>query len=233
MTSPRATLIDELLDLIATRQPDRLLRVAIDGPDTAGKTTLANELAEQLDGRRPVIRIGIDGFHQPRAVRQRRGSLSPEGFYHDSFDYDAVRRQVLDPLGPTGDRRYRTAVFDYRTDQPVPAEPRVAPDRAALLFDGVFLLRPELRDRWDLTVYVHVDEEEALRRALIRDADLMGGQDTVRERYQHRYLPGQRLYRADAEPDRFADIVIDNTDPAHPVRRAIPWPASEAARRTR
>lgn len=232
MRTTRAALLDDLVELIATRQPAGLLRVAVDGPDTAGKTTLADELAERLTGRRPVIRIGVDGFHQPRAVRRRRGSLSPEGFYRDSFDYDAVREQVLRPLGPAGDRRYRTAVFDYRTDRPVHLEPRVAPQDAVLLFDGVFLLRPELRGQWDLTVYVHIGEQEALRRALIRDAEAMGGVDVVRERYRDRYFPGQRLYRAEAAPHEAADIVIDNTDPAHPIS-ATPRPSGEAGRRTR
>jgi uridine kinase len=113
-------LVEALIEVIASRRTRRPLLVAVDGPDAAGKTTLADELAEHLRGRREeVIRVGIDGFHRPRTVRLRRGSLSPEGYYHDSFDYDAVRRVVLGPLGPGGDRRYRTGVFDYRTDQRV------------------------------------------------------------------------------------------------------------------
>jgi uridine kinase len=197
--------------------------VAVDGPDAAGKTTLADELAEHLRGRREeVIRVGIDGFHRPRTVRLRRGSLSPEGYYHDSFDYDAVRRVVLGPLGPGGDRRYRTGVFDYRTDQGVDEPARLAPETAVLLFDGVFMLRPELRDNWDLSIFVDVSTQETLRRAQVRDADLLGGPGVIRERYQRRYLPGQRLYRSTAAPEQAADIVIDNNAPAEP--RVLKWP---------
>jgi uridine kinase len=49
----------------------------------------------------------------------------------------------------------------------------------------------------------------------------MNGPDGVRERYLRRYLPAQRLYRAEAFPETSADVVIDNTDPARPrvVRR--------------
>jgi uridine kinase len=50
--------------------PDRIVRVAIDGVDGAGKTTFANELAEVVGGLgRPVIRASVDGFHNPRVVR--------------------------------------------------------------------------------------------------------------------------------------------------------------------
>jgi uridine kinase len=54
--------------------------VAIDGPDTAGKTTLADELADALLGRgREVVRASIDDFLRPRDERHRRGPDSPEG----------------------------------------------------------------------------------------------------------------------------------------------------------
>jgi uridine kinase len=215
----RDALITALADLIA---PPGIRRVAVDGPDAAGKTTLADELAERLDSRRAVIRAGVDGFHHPGAVRRRRGSLPPEGCYHDTFDYAAVRHAVLDPLGPTGDRRYRTAVFDHGTDQPVDQPPRTAPDDALLIFDGVFLLRPELRRDWDIAVFVDIAEDETLRRALVRDAAAMGGPDEVRTRYDRRYLPAQRLYRADAHPEQAADVVIRNDRPAAPV--VVRWP---------
>lgn len=220
---PQAALVGALVELLVARSPERVLRVAVDGPDAAGKTTLADELARNLSGRREAIRVGIDGFHRPRSVRLRRGSLSPEGFYHDSFDYDAVRRTVLDPLGPGGDRRYRTAVFDHRVDAATEEPARVAPEGAVLLFDGVFVLRPELREHWDVSIFVDVSEEEALRRALVRDAVVMGGPDVVRERYERRYLPGQRLYRGTAAPELAADVVIDNNDPARP--RVVKWTA--------
>src|SRR5919204_1789518 len=96
----RAAVIRELADRIEAVRRPHPVRVAIDGVDAAGKTTLADELAAVLRGRgREVIRASIDGFHRPRAERYRRGELSPEGYYHDSFDYDAVRETILGPGG--------------------------------------------------------------------------------------------------------------------------------------
>src|SRR5919201_5401716 len=123
----RAVVIRELADRIETVRRPHPVRVAIDGVDAAGKTTLADELAAVLRGRgREVIRASIDGFHRPRAERYRRGELSPEGYYHDSFDYNAVREAILGPGGVQ------------------------APLNSILLFDGIFLLRPELTEHWDL-----------------------------------------------------------------------------------
>ncbi|HZD99561.1 MAG TPA: hypothetical protein VE132_15525 [Micromonosporaceae bacterium] len=111
------------------------LRVAIDGSDAAGKTTPAEEIAASIGSERPVIRASIDGFHHPADVRRRRGPMPAEGYYRDSFDIDAVVRSLLDPLGPGGDRRYRAATFDYRTEAPLDLPWRIAPDDAVLLFD--------------------------------------------------------------------------------------------------
>src|SRR5438270_11456324 len=130
------------IESVTTAHP---VRVAVDGPPAAGKTTLADELALVLRNRgREVIRSSIESFLLPRAQRYRRGEYSPEGCYHDSFDYDALHRVLLDPLGPAGDLRFHPAVYSKGTDTALSQPFTTAHADAVLLFDGVFLLRPEL-----------------------------------------------------------------------------------------
>ena len=98
------------------------VRVAIDGPDAAGKTTLADELAPLIErSGRPAIRASIDDFHRPHRERIARGAKSPAGYFHDSFDNRELRAALLDPLGPGGSREFQRRVFDIRTDKPVTA----------------------------------------------------------------------------------------------------------------
>ena len=186
--------------------------VAIDGPDAAGKTTLADRVAAALG--KQTVRASIDGFHRPRHERIARGELSPDGYYSDSFDYDALQTKLLHPF-TEGAPRAATRVFDYRTDS-AREELIDLPMEAALLFDGVFLLRPELRDHWHLSIYLDVAPDETLRRAMARDSETMA---YVRRRYETRYLPGQQIYIKEAQPQDRADIVIDNNDPAVPIVR--------------
>ena len=217
MLTSRAELIDRLAARIAAVQRPHPLRVAIDGADAAGKTTLAHELAAPLTARgRPVIRASIDSFHRPRADRYRLGAESPEGYFLHSFDHAAIVADLLRPLGPGGARRYRAAAFDHLTDRPVEAPRLVAAPSAVLLFDGVFLLRPELNSHWDFRILLTADPEVALARAIERDQVLMGGRAAAERRYRSRYIPGQELYRRTARPMDLADVVIDNTDPARP-----------------
>jgi uridine kinase len=213
-------LLNQLAARIVTIRRPHPVRVAIDGVDTAGKTTLADELVEPIAARgRPVIRASIDGFHRPREERYRRGPDSAEGYYLDSFDHAALRAALLDPLGPGGSRKYRRARFDWRTDEPVDAPVQLASPDAILLFDGVFLLRPELADAWDLHIFVHVDFKEVLKRAVERDGGAFGSAEALQARYHQRYIPGQRLYLETARPRERADVVIDNNDLANPELR--------------
>jgi uridine kinase len=191
--------------------------VAIDGVDAAGKTILAEELGSHIKSKnREVIRASIDGFHNPASIRYARGALSPEGYYNDSFNYDALVQHLLLPLGSNGGREYAPRVFDYRTDTAVAHELSVADRDAVLLFDGVFLLRPELREYWDYTVFVDAAFEVTLLRALHRDLPLFGSEKDVRQRYEQRYVPGQKIYLRQCNPKQAADAIVDNNDVAQP-----------------
>jgi uridine kinase len=193
-------------------------RVAIDGKDAAGKTTLADHLASALvGGPAEVVRAGIDGWHNSEDIRYKRGRLSPEGYYLDSFDLPLLRRELLDPLEPTGSHEYRLARFDYQTDQRVEQNTRQVIGPAVLIFDGVFLLRPELADCWDLSIYVFVSPDVSIQRGIERDSQLMGGDQEAEDRYRRRYLPGQALYEAEVSPTSAADVVVDNSDFERPV----------------
>jgi uridine kinase len=220
----------ELVDGLAaatgqlSRSRARVL-IGIDGPDAAGKTTLADRLAQALPV--PVVRASIDGFHLPRELRYRRGDLSGEGYYRDSYDYPALLDGCLRPFRD-GATRLTIASYDYRAGAPCPDGAVEVPARAVLVFDGVFLLRDTVRDLWTLSVYLRVSPAETLRRAIVRDLPLFGSVDETERRYGQRYLPGQALYRAEADPEATAHVVVDNEHPAAPtiVRWAVPDPAA-------
>jgi hypothetical protein len=59
-------------------------------------------------------------------------------------DSAALRREVLDPLGPAGSGSYLTRLRDPVSDRSIRDERSVAPEHAALLVDGPFLLTEHL-----------------------------------------------------------------------------------------
>jgi uridine kinase len=86
----RLPVVDRLTAIVA--QLPLPARVAVDGVDAAGKTTLADELAARLPA---AARLSADDFLRPPEERYRRGRESPEGYYLDSFDHARLREAVL------------------------------------------------------------------------------------------------------------------------------------------
>jgi uridine kinase len=209
----RAMLIENLASHITSVKKPHPVRVAIDGVDGAGKTTLADELAEPARRQgRPVIRASIDGFHNPQNVRYRLGRQSPEGYFRDSFNHDALIESLLLPLGPGGSRSYRRHVFDYRTDTEDVAPLETTANNAILLFDGVFAHRPELSSYWDFSIFLDTRFEVSIPRTAQRG----GGSPEVDVESNRRYVEGQRLYLAECEPKSLANLVVDNNDLENP-----------------
>ena len=211
--SPRDETVLRLARAVLARKADRPLRVAVDGRTASGKTTLADELAIQLNEiGRPTIRTSIDGFHRPRAERYRQGRASPRGYYEDARDLAAVRRLLLDPLGPGGDRHYRTACFDLERDRPIDQAPRSAHADDVLIVEGTFLQRPALDGAWDFVVFVEVAEATALERGARRDADALGGLEAARRLHRARYQAAYALYASECDPLASADARLVNDD---------------------
>jgi uridine kinase len=188
------------------------VRVAVDGADGAGKSVFAGALATRLRAAgRPVVHASVDDFHRLRAERYRRGRDSPEGFWLDSFDYDRLRSDLLEPLSPGGSGRYRTAVHDLATDRLLDEPWQQAPAGLVLVLDGLFLHRDELHGYWDLSVFLDVPFAVTARRLADRDGT---GADSLR-----RYVEAQRLYLGACRPADRATLVIDNTDWSRPAIR--------------
>jgi uridine kinase len=173
-----------------------------------------------LAGRFTALRTSMDDFHRPAAERYRRGELSAQGYYHDAFDVDGFVHRCARPFLGLEDR-VTLRTFDLRSDTATGPQAVTVGHSAVLIVDGVFLLRPALADLWTVSVYLRISPEESLRRALVRDVDLFGSADRVRARYLARYLPGQAIYRAEADPEAVADIVIDNERADRP--RILRW----------
>ena len=188
--------------------------IGIDGPDAAGKTIFAADLAAALrTNGAEVFQASLDDFHFPRAHRYERGRTSAAGYYADAFDLALFRRVLVDPFRAGGSTGFVLAGFDLERDQPLESRWTTGPADAILLVDGVFLQRPELRGLWNAVIYLDVDPAERDRRFVERD-----GIDPASE-LAARYNGAQELYAAQAKPRESATIVIDNTEPEHPHRR--------------
>lgn len=222
--SVRTEVLGRVADLLVAIPLDHPTRVAIDGITGSGKTTFADEVAAAVRARgRDCTRVTMDGFHNPRSVRYRQGRESADGYYEDAYDFAALRRVLLDPLGPGGDRAFRTAALDLANDVPLDLPAVVAPPDLVVVVDGSFLQRPELDDAWDAVVFLQCDFAIARTRGAARDAALLGSVEAADRLFRIRYHAAARRYVDEVDPERAAGIVIAHDDPRRPrLERVAP-----------
>lgn len=232
ITSSRKEFLKCLAKIIRGIKKPHPLRVAIDGVDASGKTVIAEQIAAVLKScRRQIIRVSIDGFHNPRRIRYAGGGSLARQYYKNSFDNTALLKNTLKPLGPKGSLIYKGAIFDFKSDKKVFCAQKRAEKNAIIIMDGVFLLRPELVNYWDFKIFVKADFKTTLRRACKRDGYLFGEKKEIISRYRRRYIPGQKIYLAQAKPHKIADIVINNVDFNTPFIEANRYSASAISKK--
>ena len=184
----RSQLLSSLADAILRLPGAQPPRIGIDGRSAAGKTTLASELVQELEllGRTCAF-ISIDDFHSPGYVeRAIAGDFTPENYPYEGYDLEAFRRALCAPLD------------------------------AIRIVEAAYLFLPELRDGFELTIWLEIDFDTMLARAEKRDIAWVGSAELVRERYQKYWIPRHRYYEETWRPRERADIVVENADLENP-----------------
>jgi uridine kinase len=215
-------IIKQIQDLYSKSKP---ILVAVDGVDGSGKSVFAKNLTQKLDILNKktnyqdwtVVLASTDDFHNPKQTRYCQGRESAKGFYEDSFNYPKLKELLLNPF-KSGVGFYKTKYFDCDLDFRVESEFQILRPKTVLIFEGIFSLRPDLREYWDLSIFLDVGFDETLKRNISRDQDLnrLNEAEEVERMYKLKYQPGQELYFKDAKPKSFANIVIDNADYLNP-----------------
>lgn len=216
MSLTRACVVRRLLDELQGVRPNARALVALDGFDGVGKSHLAAELVSMAGSHdRPILSLTIDRFHYPRAQRIAAGR-DAAGFYRGSYRYDEFRRCVLDPV--RDGTPITPAIWDVAKDEPISAETVTVLTDAVVIVDGIFLQRPELTDAWDATVWVGAPFEVTVPRGNLRFSRDGAELDPDPEApMNQRYVGGQRLYLAEADPIGRSTWVFDNTSLEEPT----------------
>ncbi|MEH7648028.1 hypothetical protein [Bacillus toyonensis] len=194
------------------------IRVGVSGITASGKTTFANELAEEMKKRGvPVTRASIDDFHNLRAIRYAQGKESARGYYEDAHDYSAFKERLLMPLGPNGNLQYETISHNLKTDLPVQNAPLVAPPNMVLIVDGTFLLKKDVEHLFDYKIFIDTDFEIARKRGAERETEAFGSYEKAEKMFLNRYYAACKMYIDEHNPKECVDVVFENSKFDDPV----------------
>lgn len=182
-----------------------MLIIGIAGGTGSGKTTVVHQIMNEL----PETEVGI--ISQDSYYKQTDNLSYDEriliNFDHPrSIDFELLV-QHLKALkkGETIDQPVYSFVKHNRTDDTISTHPR-----KVMLVEGILILtNPELRELFDIKIFVHADSDERLIRRLKRDIAERGrDMEEVLNRYQNTLKP---MHQQFIEPTKqFADIIIPN-----------------------
>jgi len=167
--------------------------VVVDGQGGSGKSTFARELAGCVSD---AVVVEGDDFYSSMD-EQVREQLGPEDGYEQYFDWQRLRDQVMVPVRQASAAlRYQRYDWEHgRTSQWVEQ-----PMPAVVIVEGVYSLRPQLRDLSDVKVYVEATEEARLRRQRDR------GENS--EEWIGRWVAAEDFYVTRFAPQQAADFVV-------------------------
>ena len=184
--------IDQLATFIQQRMASEgVTFVAIDGPSGAGKTMIAETL--QNTSLAATV-VHIDDFYSDVGT-DPPGGLTPEEGYRQYLDWRRLSENVLDPLKNGDTCQYQ--VYDWiagRLDAWVTVHPE-----GVLIIEGVYAMRPELRDYYDITVFVDTPRETRLSRLSGRPDDPV---------WVERWAGAEEWYNTNLRPIDYADVVV-------------------------
>ncbi|MGF3103025.1 hypothetical protein [Rossellomorea sp. DUT-2] len=213
----RRDVLNTITETIIATKGSLPFRVGISGITSSGKTTLANELTEQLQQKGVnVIRALMDDFHNPKSIRYQNGRGSAKGYYGDAYDHQSLLLKLLAPLGPRGNRQYCVKSHDLSTDLYVDTSFKVAQENSVLMIDGTFLFKEDLREELDFMIFVKTDFDIALERGSLREQHALGGLECAKKIFLERYHPASRMYLEECEPEKYADMIVLNNDLKEP-----------------
>lgn len=188
--------------------------LGIAGGTASGKSTVAEAVARRLGDR--CLLVSHDRYYRSLSEEHRS---APETWNFDHPRALDTERMVADVDALRAGRSALLPVYDFATHSRLPESrhDRVEP-REILVVEGILVLaEPELRERFDRSVYVHTADDLRLLRRIRRDRLERGREvDDILAQYLRTVRP---MHEAFVAPSRaHADLVVDG---AAPVAAAV------------
>lgn len=163
-------------EILARKGEKRPFLVAIEGGSASGKSTLGEALAKALNANL----VHMDDFFLPPELRTPERFAQPGGNVH----WERVLAEVLQPLSAGKPLEY--GVFNCS----VMAVDRICREetKEIVIVEGAYSLHPQLRDFYDLKVFITVDEATQKQRILTRNGEKM------LQRFLKEWIPLEKAY---------------------------------------
>ncbi len=182
-----------------------MLIIAIAGGTGCGKTTVVNQILNEL----PKGQVGVisqDSYYKDTSHLAFEERIDINFDHPRSIDFELLEEHLRQlRKGNSIEQPVYSFIEHNRTADTLTTKPR-----NVMIVEGILILtNPELRELFDIKIFVHADSDERLIRRLKRDITERGRDlDEVLNRYQNTLKP---MHQQFIEPMKeYADIIIPN-----------------------
>ncbi|CAI8235396.1 MAG: Uridine kinase [Flavobacteriaceae bacterium] len=180
-----------------------MLIIGIAGGTGCGKTTVVEQIIAQLP-KDEVCVISQDSYYKDTSNLSYQERVKINFDHPNSIDFDLLLQHLKSLReGDSFEQPVYSFVEHNRTGKTITTYPK-----KVVIIEGILILtQQEIRDMFDIKVFVHADSDERLIRRLKRDISQRGrNMDEVLTRYQTTLKP---MHQQFIEPTKeFADIII-------------------------
>lgn len=182
-----------------------MLIIGIGGGTGCGKTTVVNTILKEL----PEGEVGVisqDSYYKDTSHLSFEERVKINFDHPRSIDFELLEKHLKElKEGKSVNQPVYSFVKHNRTGDVIVTQPR-----KVMIVEGILILsHPEIRELFDIKIFVHADSDERLIRRLKRDITERGRDiNEVLTRYQTTLKP---MHQQFIEPMKeYADIIIPN-----------------------
>ncbi|UAB80262.1 uridine kinase [Marixanthomonas sp. SCSIO 43207] len=180
-----------------------MLIIGIAGGTGSGKTTVVQQIIEELPVDEVCI-ISQDSYYKDTTHLSFDQRVKINFDHPQAIDFDLLVNHLKElKKGNSFEQPVYSFVDHNRTGETVTTHPR-----KVVIVEGILILtHPDIRELFDIKIFVHADSDERLIRRLKRDIAERGRDlEEVLSRYQTTLKP---MHQQFIEPTKeFADIII-------------------------
>lgn len=183
--------------------PDRPFLIGVAGGSNSGKTTIATRLAE-LVGEDRLSLIELDSYYIERSHEPMEARAAANYDHPDAFDWALLNDHVA---ALAAGASVQVPVYDYAIHDRSDEFKTVHASRVIVVEGILVLWEPQLRDRFDLKIFIDTPADLRLIRRLERDVAERGRTpEGIVEQYLATVRPSHERF---IEPSkRYADVIV-------------------------
>lgn len=177
--------------------------IGVAGGSGSGKTTVANNLVKAFKSEDAAL-VEQDAYYRELTNLTLEEKAAVNFDHPDSIEFDLLKEHLLKLINGEAIER---PIYDFTTHSRKEGTVRIEPSKI-IIVEGILLFAvPEIRELFDVKIFVDTDADEMILRRIERDMSERGRSfESVKNQYLTTVKP---MYLEFCEPSkRYADVII-------------------------